>query len=169
MEIGEDSLFEHLFVHYSITPGPLELSTITLTNADFEIMMGHPPYPSHIIGLPSFEKDWPMISAVLHGYAVRAFVSEQTKWIDGAVLRDRAALSSELTKSYRILMKEWEQFGIDVWNHGHPDHLATEFIAFQNRLWTSRRLVWLAADLKQLAEGMETLFVALRARLTHFR
>ncbi|KAJ2930494.1 hypothetical protein H1R20_g6610, partial [Candolleomyces eurysporus] len=171
MEIGEHSLFEHLFLHHSIIPDPLELPAITLTDADFKIMMGHPPYPSHIIGLPSFEKDWPVISAVFHGYANRRFVSEQEKWIVGAVLRDRAALSSELTKSYRILMREWEQYGVDVRDHGHPDHLATEFIAFQNRLWTSRRLMWLAEDLKQLAEGEQTeaLFVALRARLKHFR
>lgn len=106
MEIGEDSLFEHLYAHYSIVSGPLEVSGTTLTDADFKIMMGHPPYPSHIIGLPSFEENWPKISAVLHGYATRTFISEQAKWIKEAVVRDRAALSSELSKAYRILMEE---------------------------------------------------------------
>lgn len=165
MEIGEDSLFEHLY--YS-GPPELELSGTTLTDTDFDIMMGHPPYPSHIISLASFESDWPKISAVFHGYATRTFVSEQAKWIEEAAVRDRASLLSELTKAYRILMKEWEQFGVDVREHGHPDHLPTEFIAFQNRLWTSRRLMWLAEDLKHLAKGTEAFFEASRARLSHF-
>lgn len=169
MEIGEDSLFEHLYLHHSIIAGPLKLSGTTLTDADFENMLGHPPYPSHIVDLPSFESDWPKISAVFHGYATRNFILEQGKWIDEAVDRDRAALSSELTKSYEILMEEWERFGVDVREHGHSGQLPTEYIAFQNRLWTSRRLMWLADDLKHLAEGTETFFEACRVRLSHFK
>jgi hypothetical protein len=169
MEIGEDSLYEHLWVHHSFTPGPLELSGATLTDADFEIMMGHPPYPSHIISLPSFENDWPKISAAFHGYATRIFISEQEKWTKEAVVRDRASLSSELTKSYRILTEEWEQFGVDVREHRDHDCLPTEFIAFQNRLWTSRRLMWLVEDLENLAKGTEALFTALQARISHFK
>ncbi|RXW17177.1 hypothetical protein EST38_g8678 [Candolleomyces aberdarensis] len=167
MEISEDSPYEHLYIHYSITAGPLKLPELTLTEADFEDLIGHPPYPPHVIGLPSFEKDWPIISAAFHGYATRKFVSEQTKWIDDAAGCDRASLSSELTKLYRHLTEEWDQFGDETRAHG--DHLPTEFIAFQNRLWLSRRLMWLADDLKSLVEGTDTLFVTMRTRLRHFQ
>ncbi|RXW12095.1 hypothetical protein EST38_g13757 [Candolleomyces aberdarensis] len=167
MEISEDSLYEHLYVHHSITAGPLKLPQITLTDADFRDMIGHPPYPSHVIGLPSFEKDWPIISAAFHGYATRKFVLEQTKWMNEAAGRDRASLSSELTKLYRHLMEEWDQFGDDV--RKHADQLPTELIAFQNRLWASRRLMWLVEDLRSLVEGTDTLFVTLQARLRHFQ
>ena len=67
-------------------------------------------------------------------------------------------------------MGEWEKFGVEVHEHGKdPDSLATEFIAFQNRLWASRRLMWLTADLECLKEGTDSLFAALRARLSHFK
>lgn len=169
MEISEDT-YEHLYVHYSITAGPLNLPDTILTDADFQNMTGHPPYFPHIINLPSFEKDWPAISAAFHGFATRNFVSEQTRWIDEAADRDRAFLSSELTKQYQYLMGEWEKFGVEVHEHGKdPDSLATEFIAFQNRLWASRRLMWLMADLECLKEGTDSLFAALRARLSHFK
>uniref|UniRef100_A0A4Q2DSF3 Uncharacterized protein n=1 Tax=Candolleomyces aberdarensis TaxID=2316362 RepID=A0A4Q2DSF3_9AGAR len=169
MEISDDT-YEHIYVHYSITAGPLKLPDAILTDADFQNMTGHPPYSSHIIDHPSFEKDWSLISATLHGYATRKFVLEQTRWIDEAANRDRASLSSELTKQYQHLMGEWEIFGIEVREHGKdPDSLPTELITFQNRLWTSRRLMWLMADLESLKEGTDSLFVALHARLGHFR
>lgn len=142
---------------------------MTLTDADFQEMTGHPPYPSHVIDLSSFEEDWPKISAAFHGYATRSFVSEQAQWIDEAMARDRAALSSELTRSYQSLTKDWEQFGVEASEHAYAGDTATEFIAFQNRLWASRRLMWLADDLRCLAEGTEALFTALRARISHFK
>jgi hypothetical protein len=170
MEISEDSGHEHLCAHFSIIEGPLKLPDTTLTNTDFEHMTGHPPYPSHIINHPSFEKNWDLISAALHGYATRILLREQTQWIDEATNRDRASLSSELVKQYEHLMVEWETFGIEVRELGQdPDAFPSELIVFQNRLWTSRRLMWLAADLECLKDGTDPLFGALRARLSHFK
>lgn len=167
-EISEDSPEKHLYAHYSVTAGPLELPGTTLTETDFGKMMGHPPYPSHIVDLSSFEKDWPKISAAFHGYATRMFVLEQTKWRDQAVNCDRASLSTELLKLYRDLTAAWKQFGDEVQEYGYARCLPTEFIAFQNRLWLSRRLMWLSEDLKSLVEGTDALFLALQSRLRSF-
>ncbi|KAJ2936305.1 hypothetical protein H1R20_g790, partial [Candolleomyces eurysporus] len=103
--------YEHLCAHYSIIADPLELADVTLTDADFQKMIGHPPYPSHIVDLDSFEKDWPIISAVTQGYATRMYVLDQTALINRAVDCDRASLSSELSKSYSNLMADWQLFG----------------------------------------------------------
>ncbi|RXW13754.1 hypothetical protein EST38_g12101 [Candolleomyces aberdarensis] len=133
MEISEDSGYEHLCAHYSTIKGPLELPDATLTNANFQNMAGHPPYSSHIINHPSFEKNWELISAAFHGYATRIFVSEQTQWLDEGTNRDRTSLSSELTKQYEHLMAEWETFGIELRELGKdPDTLPSELIVFQN-------------------------------------
>ncbi|KAJ2935521.1 hypothetical protein H1R20_g1574, partial [Candolleomyces eurysporus] len=170
MEISENSGCEHLCAYYSTIEGPLELPDATLTNADFQNMAGHPPYSSHIINHPSFEKNWELISAALHGYATRIFVSEQTQWLDEATNQDRASLSLELTKQYKHLMAEWETFGIEVRKLGKdPDALPLELIIFQNRLWTSRRLIWLAVDMEALKEGTDSLFRTLQTRLSHFK
>lgn len=167
MEISEDSLHEHLFLHYSITSDSLNLPHITLTDTDFQKMAGHPPYPLHIVDLDSFEKDWPQISAAFHGYATRMYVKEQTKLMQHALRCDRASLSSDLTNSYRNLMEDWELFGIEVRENAH--FLPTELIAFQNRLWASRRLTWLAEDIGRLVEGADVFLALVRDRLSHFQ
>lgn len=130
-------------------------------------MTGHPPYSPHIVEHASFEKDWPRISAAFLGYATRTYVVENSSWIDQAVGRDWASLSSDLLKQYRGLMEDWAQFGADV--EENTSFLPAEFIAFQNRLWTSRRLMWLASDLECLLKGTDLLFTALRARISHFQ
>jgi hypothetical protein len=167
VEISEDSLYEHLYAHQSIAAGPLELPTITLTNADFQKMTSHPPYPAHIVHLDSFEKDWPQISAALHGYVTRMYVRDQTTLVNEVASHDRASLYSKLSKSYRSLMVDWELFGNAV--QDNADELPTEFLAFQSRLWISRRLTWLAQDLSCLADGVDVFVTASRDRLSHFQ
>ncbi|KAJ2932251.1 hypothetical protein H1R20_g4859, partial [Candolleomyces eurysporus] len=166
-EISEDSLEKHLFVHHSISAAPLKLPGIVLTDTDFQTMLGHPPYPSHIINYASFEKEWPKISAAFHGYVSRTYISEQTKWVNQAASRDRASLASELSKLYQDLTKHWKQFDIEKREYG--DELPTEFITFQNQLWFSRRLTWLVADMACLVEGLDLLLDSIREQLSHFQ
>jgi hypothetical protein len=158
--------YEHLLAHYSVCGDPLELATITLTNADFQKMIGHPPYPSHILDIDSFEKDWPIILAVIQGYATRMYVLDQTALIKCAVDCDRASISSELSKTYSILMADWQLFGDTV--RDNPHDLPTEFLAYQSQLWTSRRRTWLADDIGRLAEGVDVFIAALDERIRHF-
>jgi hypothetical protein len=166
MEISEDGFHKHLFGYYSITSDSLNLPSITLTETDFQKMAGHPPYPLHIVDLNSFEKDWPEISAAFHGYVTRMYVKEWKELMQHAVGCDRASLSSKLTKSYHSLMEEWELFGIEL--RENADLLPAEFIVFQNRLWTSRRLTWVADDIGRLVEGTDVFFAFVRERLRHF-
>jgi hypothetical protein len=159
--------YEHFFAHYSVVGDPLELADITLTDADFQKMTGRPPYPSRILNIDSFEKDWPIISAALQGYATRMYFLDQTALIKRAVDGDRASLSSELSKSYSILMEDWQLFGDTV--RDNPHDLPTEFLAYQGRLWTSRRLTWLANDIGRLAEGVEVFCAVLEERIRSFK
>ncbi|KAJ2921595.1 hypothetical protein H1R20_g15501, partial [Candolleomyces eurysporus] len=158
---------EHVYDRHSIAAEPLKLLGTALTDADFQSMIGHPPYPSHIVEHVSFEKDWPQISAAFLGYATRTYVTEHTRWLDQAGGHDRASLSSDLSKQYRDLLEDYEQFTIDV--EENADFLPAELIAFQNRLWTSRRLVWLAGDLGSLTAGTDVLLTALQARISHLQ
>jgi hypothetical protein len=167
MDLSEDSLYEHLFAHYSITEDSLELPTITLTNADFQQMTSYPPYPDHIVQLNSFEKDWPQILVALHGYVTRMYVQDRATLINEVASHDRASLYSKLSKTYWSLMGDWEFFGDVVKANAHE--LPTEFLAFQSRLWISRRLVWLAEDLSSLADGVDVFAAALKDRLKHFQ
>ncbi|RXW14660.1 hypothetical protein EST38_g11193 [Candolleomyces aberdarensis] len=162
--------YKHIYMHHFATEeGPLALPDFTLTDTDFRNMAGHPPYPAHIVNFPSFEKDWPIISAAFHGYAARNYMLEQKRWIDEAASCDWASLGSKLMNQYHNVMADWEQFRIEVREHGKdPTSLPTELIAFQNQLWTSRRLMWLKADLENSKEGKNMLFAAMRSRDIHF-
>jgi hypothetical protein len=95
------------------------------------------------------------------------YVKEQKELMQHAVRRDRASLSSGLTKLYHSLMEEWELFGIEVRENAR--FLPVEFIAFQNRLWTSRRLTWLAKDIGYLVEGTDVFLAFVRDRLRQFQ
>ncbi|KAJ2927774.1 hypothetical protein H1R20_g9316, partial [Candolleomyces eurysporus] len=159
--------YEHLFAHYSVIGDPLELANITLTNTDFQKMSGCPPYPAHILNLNSFEKDWPIILAMIQGYATRMYVLDQTTLMKRAVDGDQASLSSELSKVYSILMADWKIFGDTV--RDNPHDLPTEFLAHQGRLWTSWHLTWLVNDIGCLAEGVEVFLAALEERIRAFK
>jgi hypothetical protein len=160
--------YKHIYMHHSTTEVPLPLPDLTLTDTDFRSMAGHPPYPAHIVDFPSFEKDWPIISAAFHGYAARNYMLEQERWIDEAADRDRKSLCSELTTRYHRVMADWEQFRIKVREYGKdPSSLPTEFIAYHNQLWTSRCLMWLKADLETLKEGTDPLFAEMQSQVIH--
>ncbi|KAJ2935944.1 hypothetical protein H1R20_g1149, partial [Candolleomyces eurysporus] len=165
-EIAEHSLEEHIFVHHSTSAALLELPGITLTDTDFERMLGHPPYPLHIVGYASFEKEWPKISAAFHGYVTQTYALKQIKWGEEAASRDRASLASELSKTYQSLTEHWKKFNMET--REHCDELPTEFITFQNQLWFARRLTWLVADMVCLAEGQDVLLKSVREQFSHF-
>jgi hypothetical protein len=166
-EISEDSIEKHLFVHHSLSAMPLELPDITLTDADFRRMLGHPPYPSHIIDYLSFEKEWPKILAAFHGYATRIYASEHSKWGMEAASRDRASFATELSKLYQDLAGHWKKFNMET--RQHRNELCTEFITLQNQLWFAHCLTWLVADLESLVEGPDLLLKSVQERCCHFR
>lgn len=142
----------------------MSLDELDIEGEDFETLTGLPPYPQPIVSMPSFQEDWPKISAAMHGYATRRYLEALGKFINSSTARREFILIFDLFQQreclefrYEILSKTYQEY-IRLGLH------ADATLARHNMIWHCRVMEYNREDIEALKEGYGKFLQAISER-----
>lgn len=160
---ADHDLIYHRFVEGEDTVG---LDTYDLELDDFDAMLGDPPY----LNLTVVEADWTYVSAALHGFMVCKYLGDLEEFSNNIRLEDPGVVSSTLRSQFRSLVRRFTALRaactdpLDALSSSTLPSVAN-LVAFQNLLWTARRIEFVVQDITVLdTSGPSGLTVLLSER-----
>ncbi|KAJ3531282.1 hypothetical protein NMY22_g8220 [Coprinellus aureogranulatus] len=148
----------------------LGLDEVDIEVEELECLTSSPPYPTSVTRVSSFSEDWPLISAVLHGYSARKYIEHCDTLIDLCRRAPQHGIISRLYEEYRGLVLHWSRLDDAMKHFRSPEDQEEIYITTQNIRWTSRLLLYKVEDIGELGKGVGNLVNAIierRWRIEH--
>ncbi|KAJ3516507.1 hypothetical protein NMY22_g14192 [Coprinellus aureogranulatus] len=134
-----------------------EFGAVEMEENDWELLTGLPPYPESIANADGFLEDWESIEAAIHGFLVRRHLGQCEELRNTARQHRRFETVDALLERNKQLTIEFDHISQAYENYSRTGRWGEADVAFQNKKWRARLLMYNVRELEALGRGIDIL------------